>query len=770
MRTAVLLSVLLSGCAVTTLMTSGRSLPDLAGAAEAVGLGGKVTVHRDAWGIPHVRAVTEADAAFAVGYAQAQDRLFQLEGLRRIAYGGVAELVGPQGADLDAFMMSLELQKKAEESLRALDPDTRFVLAAYAAGVNAGADSLKGLSVEHRLLKQDRWREWTPVDSMAAFYVFSWTLSMNPAQELAAFQLREKLDLADLEALFGYEEGVAFDRSWGKVRTTKTGPLTGPFEAFITTLYNAQAAAASNGWVLSGERSVDGLPLLANDTHLHRVVPSPWYAVEARGGDVHVAGLTVPGLPFVVAGHNEQLAWGVTNASADYVDFAIVERIGDQGYMLEGDKKMLTERKVEVKVKDEGTKTYSTWHTEIGPVVTELDEKHLLVMRWSALELADRSADMLRGLSKAATVEGAVEVAALPGAVCLNLMLADTEGDIGWTVTGSVPVRRDHTGLVPYLASEAGSGWQGWAEEMPSAINPEGGVLVTANARPEHELADVLTAQYFPSWRQDRIEALLAESELHSEVTAAAIQADRLDTHAQARLPGLVAGITPRTEGAAAIAEDLRGWDFQSEPRVAEPLLWAELERQLVTVALEEKLGADGLRVYLGATDTERSLLETSGAFERYVADRDTAVRQALLDTYETLVLDVGEDPSEWEWGDVHQADFHHLFSREVPSLSILDAGKTEWGGSNSTVNVGGSDWAEGWEAVHLPASRMIMPLSSWDQASVILPPGNSGQPASRHYQDQLRAWARGDRVPLVFSDEAVAAAASSTLLLTPPK
>ncbi|MCB9793964.1 MAG: penicillin acylase family protein [Alphaproteobacteria bacterium] len=770
MRTAILLSFALSGCALTTLMTSGRSLPELAGEAEAVGLGGKVTVHRDAYGIPHVRAATEADAAFAVGYAHAQDRLFQLEGVRRLAYGGIAELVGPEAADLDAFMMSLELQKKAEESLRALDPDTRFVLAAYAAGVNAGAKSLKGLSVEHRLLKQDRWREWTPVDTMAAFYVFSWTLSMNPAQELAAFQLREQLDLADLEALFGHEEGVAFDRYWGRLRTARTGELTRPFDAFITTLYNAQTPAASNGWVLSGERSVDGRPILANDTHLHRVVPSPWYALEAKGGDVHVAGLSVPGLPFVVAGHNEQLAWGVTNASADYVDFAIVERKGERGYVLGGEEKALIERTVEVRVKDEGTRSVTSWHTEIGPVVTELDGQHLLVMRWSALELTERSADMLRALNKASRVEEAIAATALPGAISLNLMFADTQGDIGWAVTGSVPVRQGHTGLIPYLASEPGSGWSGWAEALPSAMNPEGGVLVTANAKPEHELADVLTAQYFPAWRQHRIEALLAESELHSEGTLAAIQADRLDTHAQARIPGLVADITPRTQGAADIADQLRAWDHLSEPRIPEPLLWAELERQLVTQALGEKLGEEGLRIYLGATDTERSLLESPGAFERYVGDRDTAVRQALMHTYETLVAEVGEDPSEWEWGAVHQADFHHVFSREVPALSILDAGSTEWGGSNSTVNVGGSDWAEGWEAVHLPASRMIVPLSDWDKSSVILPPGNSGQPASRHYQDQLRAWARGDRVPLVFTDEAVEQSAASTLLLTPPQ
>ncbi|MCB9765932.1 MAG: penicillin acylase family protein [Alphaproteobacteria bacterium] len=808
MRTAILLSLVLSGCALTTLMTQGRSLPQLAGEAEAEGLAGEVVVHRDERGVPHIRAASEADAAFALGYAHAQDRLFQLDATRRLAYGELSAYIGPKTADLDTFMAGLGLRAQAEASLKALEPETRFVIAAYTAGVNAGADSLKGLSIEHRLLKQDRWTEWTPLDTMASIYLFSLTLSTNAPQELVAYQLRDRLDRADVDALFGpHPQATPVEADWGRLRTTQAGELTGPAKAFFETLTIYHSPQASNAWVVGPERSADGKPILANDVHLHLLVPSPWYVADVSGGGVHAAGFTVPGLPGVVAGHNDSLAWGVTNVGADYMDLAVVERVGEQGYRLNGVDETLEARSVTVEVKDEGSRTETVNWTKLGPVLTELDGKHLLVLRWHAMETVDRSADVLRALARAGSVEEALPLSDTSMIVSLNLLLADTTGDFGWTITGQHPVREGHTGRVPYIASDArpapvpeeepkGSkkkkpaaeeppppppvelvapGWTGFAAERVRIQAPEAGFIASANSLPVIDgapspLGAVMAAQYELPWRQHRIEALLSETPTHTVDTIAEIQLDRHDPQAKANLARLINVSDPNSVGAKWVRDTLADWDYQTDAESIAPLIWGEFQEQLIRQLLTDELGEDGVEMYLAVAPAGQTVLDVDGGLERFTEDPDMAIRKALLNTWDSLVATYGEDTSLWEWGDVHAVAFDHPFAAEVSQLSMLNAGTVAGAGSDNTVAVGGSSWVEGWQTDHISSFRLIMPLSDLSASTYVLPPGNSGQPASRHYQDQLRTWARGDRNDLYYTNEQVERFARSALVLTPPK
>ena len=773
--------LLLTGCAMTTLMTAGRSLPELEGQLEAPGLAGPSTVSRDERGIPHIRANSEADAAYSVGFVHAQDRLFQLDLARRLAYGELAEIMGPQVVPLDVFMRSLDLETQAVEALKGMDADTRFVLAAYASGVNAGRDSAKAPPLEHRLLEQRKVADWTPADSMAVVFLNSWWLSRNADEELFAWLNRKDLSRDDLNALFGlYDTTEGADPYWEGIRKARSGDLSEPFRAFMGTMSGIQAEGqASNNWVISGERTASGKPILANDPHLVRSVPATWYIADVKGGDWHAAGGTIPGLPYVIVGHNETLAWGATNVMIDYVDFVVLERDGTLGYFLEGEKKTLTEKTVEIVVKDEDTpRSETVYLTEVGPVVTDLAGTHLLAMRWSALETTDAAPMLARQINLATSVEDIGELSTTGTNTGLNFVFADSDGNIGWQVSGNAPKRRAHSGLLPYPGSSEHHGWDGFYEELPGEINPERGYIVTANSRPPHEVdaeaevpvptAEQLSNSYIKPFRKDRIVELIVATDKHTPETVMAIQMDVQDGHARQMVPALLDGLDSKTEGGIWVRDTLLAWDFEANGRGVESLVWAEYNKQLVMYALEDTLSRDGVRTYLETCSAGGTLVDVEGGLEHFVEDPDMARRAALLDTHTSLTEQFGDSTSGWRWEYAHTLTFEHPFVAAGAPAS-LNAGYVDDGhGSPNTVNAAGYAWDQGYEMTWIPSMRMVVPLADVGAATVVVPPGQSGQPGSDHYQDHLRFWKNGEQLPLWFDDEDVQREAEYTLELAP--
>lgn len=773
--------LLLTGCAVTTLMTAGRSLPELDGQLEAPGLAGPSTVIRDERGIPHIRANSEADAAYSVGFVHAQDRLFQLDLARRLAYGRLAEILGPDAVPLDIFMRGLGLEERAIDAMKGLDPDTRFALAAYASGVNAGRDAAKKPPLEHRLLDQRKVEDWKPTDSMAVVFLNSWWLSRNADEELFAWLNRKELSRDDLDALFGlYPETNGADPYWEGIREARSGGLTDPFSAFMDTMAGVKAdGQASNNWVISGDRTADGMPILANDPHLMRSVPATWYIADIKGGDWHAAGGTLPGLPYVIVGHNETLAWGATNVMIDYVDFVVLERDGSMEYYLGGEKKRFEERSVEIVVAGEETPRAETviW-SEVGPVVTELAGTHVLAMRWTALEATDTSAMVARQINLSESVESLKEIEVTGSNTGLNFVFADSEGAIGWQVSGRAPIRKAHTGLLPYPGSSEHHGWDGYQTALPSEFDPERGYIVTANSRPEVEVdpkaevpvatAEELSSSYIKPFRKDRIVELIEATDKHTPESVMAIQMDIQDGQARQQVPALLEGLDSKTEGGKYIQETLQSWDFEANGRGAESLVWAEYNKQLVMYALEDTLSADGVQTYLETCAAGGTLLDVEGGLEHFVEDPDMARRAALLETHKALVEQYGESESGWRWEYAHTLTFEHPFVAAGAPAS-LNAGFVDDGhGSPNTVNAAGYDWTESYEMTWIPSMRLIVPLSDVGNATVVIPPGQSGQPGSDHYQDHVRFWKNGEQVPLWFHDEDVNREAAHTLQLVP--
>lgn len=766
---------LLSGCAITTIMTQGRSLATFEGEAAGPGLSVGATIHRDAKGIPHVRARSAADAVYGIGYVHGQDRQFQMDLTRRLMFGEMSELLGPDFVQYDAFMQSMDLRGHAERSLIAMDPDTKFELAAYAAGVNAAASAGKVPPLEYRLLEiEDPWREWTPTDSMAAAYLQSWGLG-GPWRELASFMVRDALDRDDMDALFRfYPEAPRTDPFWNQVQKAQTGAMTDPWQGFMKVLGPGDLPdpAASNNWVVGPERSADGSAILANDPHLGRQVPAVWHIVEAKGGDLHVAGGTVPGIPYVATGHNETLAWGVTNVMADYIDFVMLQR-KDGGYVLAGEQKAYERRTVTLNPRGaDGPVTVEVVTTEVGPVVTDPDDgAFVLAMRWSALELEEGGVSYLRALNYSGTVEQVMAMPEPMTSVGLNFVFADTLGDYSWRVIGSYPVRKGHTGAVPYPGSSEFHGWDGWQTGLPQVTNPDQGYVITANNRPQVEMdADVVTADvdaisttYIPPWRHDRIQALIEGQDAHTVESVGEIQNDSRLTHAEANLRDWIGDLSPQSVGGQFVAETLNAWDFESGPRSVAPLVWFELNKQLTMAGLEGHVSPDQLEWILRVSTPGRTILDTPAGLAHWVKDTDVITRQAMLSTYDALVAAYGEDHRSWTWGTAHAVTFDHPFK-----VGLLSAGSAEMSGGPNAVNQTGFGWTDNYETKWIASMRIVTPLSDVNRAQVVLPPGQSGQPGSKHYEDQLRTWAGGGTVPLWFSDEDVERHAEATLQLTP--
>ena len=794
------LGLLSSGCA---LMSVKRSHPQTAGEllvddvaitaaldptrTAVVGLDAPVEIHRDAAGVPHIRARTEHDLWFAVGFVHAQDRLWQMDLIRRLGQGRVAEWLGPEAVEFDAFMGALELDRRFEEAVPHAEPGLVAVGEAYAAGVNAGAASLPALPVEYRLMGVD-FEPWRVQDALAATTLNSWALSENVPKEIITLLLKDRLDAATATALWRWDpSSPPVDPSWDQIRELDIAPLNPAFLGLIEFLWGVHDPSASNNWAVAGSRTASGAPLLANDPHLLQLVPSVWYVHEGQGGPIHIAGAALAGTPFPASGHNERVAWGVTNVMADYTDLAVLERRGDLGYVLEGEERVLRAVEVEIPVKGKKAPEQRTvYWTEIGPVISTLDGSHILALRWNLLEIVDGTGKLFYDIQRARTAEDALSSAATtPSGMSQNLVVADVDGHIGWQVFGSIPARRGHSGRVPYLASEAGQGWDGWLEELPGQRDPEVGYIRTANSPPEleggevHPLTHQISTAYMPAWRQKRIGALIeegvdGEGGGHTVGSMLELQKDEHDAHALARIGELLDGIEsardledPELPDCARILLD---WDGEASNEAAAPAVWAVFQGLLIHDVLDPVLGEEGTHLYTAAAVSGRTVLDADLGYFLPEAERPAVVGAALVETCQILSEEFGsKDVGAWRWGELHPLKIRHPFSDATRLLEGWSLEERPWGGTHQTVNQAGYSWfAEDLATTWMASLRVITPLDDVGEAVFIYPGGQSGMPKHRHYRDLYETYVAGEVVPLWFDDEDVVAHAVQTLTLVP--
>jgi penicillin G amidase len=744
-----------------------RSLPQTEGTAALPCLEAPVEVVRDRFGIPHIFGRTRRDVARAQGYVHAQDRLFQMESLRRFAFGRLAELVGSRALEVDRVARRMRLRWAAERDAAACDAEVTAIAEAYCEGVNAFL-AHGPLPLELRLLRA-RPEPWTAIDVQAPAQMFALALSGNWGAELARARIAARVGEERMRRLdLGYPpEHPLIIEPRAAVRGLRIG----------RTLRERLGMGASNSFAVAGSRTAGGAPILANDPHLLLGAPCVWHAQHVAWDGGEWAGFTVAGAPALILGRNRRLAWGMTTAMLDTQDL-FVERLHPTDatrYEVDGDWVEGEVVREEIRVRGRRAPAVEEFLvTRHGPVVVDPEPggDEALALAWSSHEPGETSRALL-DLEVAGSVEEAERALDRFAAPPHNFTLADADGSIAYRLAGGpIPRRRSGDGSAPTPGWDSSLGWDGYLaqEELPRRRDPERGFVVTANNRISED--ERLTGEFLSGYRARRIETLLAERDRVGAEDCWSILLDRLS------LPGLelveaLRGFTSEDPLEQRVLDVLAAWDGELGPESEGGAVFGALMRSLEREAYADA-GTDPLSGEPDALPT--GLFERARpAVIRAVAERDDSffapgrtaedvVRAALA----AAVRMLGPDPVLWRRGRFHRVRFAHGLD-PVPGLRrVFSRGPYPVGGDADTVNVMARVPGVGPGSMIGAAMRAVFDLGDADGSLVSLVPGQSGHPASPHYDGLLPGWLRGEAVPLVMSRARVEDLAEARLVLQP--
>ena len=767
---------LVAGAAGTGLMAAGataawhflarRPLPKTKGRIELAGLAAPVRVRRDRWGVPHIEAEAEEDLYFAEGFCHAQDRLWQMDFYRRVVRGRVSEMAGAEALPLDRLMRTLGIRRAARAEAEALEPRLRGLLERFCEGVNAAAEAAPAPPLEMRLLRIG-FEPWRPVDILSLGKLLAFGLSTNWERELLRSDMLRDLGselTARLDPAYPAANPVVTQEPWSGDGLA----LVEQIDAVRRSIGLAAEASGSNNWAVSGERSATGAPLIAGDPHLPPSMPGIWYQVGLSHGGRTVRGASMPGMPGVYMGQNDDVCWTFTNVMADVEDL-FVERVEGDRYLFEGEWRPLEIVREEIPVKGrEEPEAIDVRLTHHGPIVNEAlgaDEAEPLALSWLALREPTAFAGMFELLEISS---GPELVAKLEGhtAPASNLIWADRHGSIGYKLVGRLPRR---LGGCPDLPKPGWSGefeWEGTVpyDELPEVVDPESGYLVTANNRivgdsyPHH-----ITSEWLDGFRAKRIEEMLLAGERHDIEDFEAMQSDDLS------LPGLEAA---RRLGRLQLAgqrevsalERLRSWDGRLDPdSIAATIYQAFLLRLAREVARAAIGDRDLCERYLDRADngftphitspwrwhSHLMALWEEGDEELIGRPWDGLVEESLAGALDDLEERFGSDPEAWRWGRVHEMEFPHPLGEANPLLHRLLNRRLRAGGAQETVSQIAYDPNDPYRAVWAPSWRMVADPTDPDRSRWQMFTGQSGHPASRHYDDLQADWLEGRTQPM---------------------
>ncbi|WP_338663000.1 penicillin acylase family protein [Pararoseomonas sp. SCSIO 73927] len=720
------------------------TLPGEDEALRVAGLSASVEIGFDPKGIPRIRASSERDAATAMGVLHARDRLFQMEMTRRGGAGRLSEIAGPSTLRLDRFVRTLGLRQRAEADLAALPAEARGMLEAYAAGVNAWI-AARGRFAAPEFIALGAPEPWKPSDSLLWGKVMGLWLSGNWRLETERARLSATLPAEKLWQLW------PSDDSPGRPDLAALPPperLAALLEATPSWGRGApQPGSASNAWALAPARSATGGALLASDPHLALQAPVLWYLarIELPGGRF-LAGATAPGVPLVVIGRNERLAWGFTTTHSDTQDVFVERLSGADAYETPDGPRPFATREERIAVRGRAEEVLRVRETRHGPVISDLDDQppgsEVLAVAMANLAPGDSQAAGLLALNRARSLEEARAAAALIGSPAQNLMVADAAGGIAMYLTGRTPVRASGDGALPAPGWDGARDWTGWVpfDAMPHQERPASGVLANANNRVQPPGAEpFLGRDWYGDWRFRRIGELLRQRERHAPGDLGAIQADAVDLLAREMLPLLLSPARPA--GIAGTARDLLlGWDGTAGPDMPQPLIFNAWAREfgrmaLATAGVSEEAFSPGAEFL-------RSLATPQGAEWCGPGGCAALSMRALEAATASLVSRFGPDPATWRWGAAHRVRLDHPLLRFVPGLGDMLRIEAPTPGDGQTVNRGGM--ARDFSHVHGPGLRIVMDLASRDGVAAAVATGQSGNPFSRHWRDMNAAWAAG--------------------------
>ena len=761
------------------------------GEQSVAGLSAAVEVIRDEWGVPHIYADNEYDLFFTQGYVHAQDRLWQMEFNRRIASGTLSAAVGASTLSTDSFLRTLGLRRAAERDWAGVDPDARVILEAYSDGVNAYIEAnRKRLPLEFTILGVDP-EPWTPVDILAWGKVMSFDLGGNYSFELLRAQIVAELGAeAAGELLPPYPDEApviippeALSYAWLR------GSDYAGVHSLEAVLGDADAFWGSNNWVVHGSRTATGSPLLADDMHLGLNMPSIWYENGLHGGRFDVVGYSFPGVPMVIVGHNEQIAWGVTNLGPDVQDFYI-EKLNDREnptqYEFMGEWRDLEIIQETIEVKGDEPVTIDVLITGHGPIMNDVidvaEGAEPLALRWTALESGQLFRAVMQ-LDLAGNWDEFREALRYWDAPSQNFIFADLDGHIGYQSPGVIPIRAEgHQGLVPAPGWTGEYEWQGYIpfDELPSVYDPPTGYIATANNKvvpddyPYH-----IAYEWAAPYRAQRITDLLAADDSITLEDMRNIHSQTYSLPAQALLPYLLA-VEPANELEAAALEMAENWDYCCDADCTATSIYQVWYRFLLQNTLGDELG-DLLDIYEG-----KQYIHVPMMIDMMVAGdaawfddvntpaietRDDIARQSLADAVDWLSERLGDEPAKWEWGKLHSMTFVHqpLGQSGIGILEKIFNSKTIAArGDSLTVDAASYSFGGSYEMNHGASQRMIVDLSDLGNSRSIHTTGQSGQVFHKHREDFIDLWQNVEYHPMLFDRPAIEEYAEATLELLP--
>ncbi len=762
------------------------SVPQREGSLSVTGLTAPVEIARDTYGIPHITASNDDDLYFAQGFVHAQDRLFQMDMERRLARGELSEIYGDKALAADRLFRHLGFAARAQGLLSSLPEKTKGIARAYCSGVNEAMASLRAWPVEFRLLRAAP-RKFTPEDIVAIGLLKSFGLAQW-GEETVLYGARRRLSREKAEELMPRVPADSPVVAPGFAAAAPPGlspsVLLNGLASLRRSVGDLPRAGGSNGWAVSGKKSATGRPLLANDPHILLPCPSLWYENHLVAPGVDVYGVSFPGAPAVVIGHNPDIAWGFTNVMLDDADF-FVERVEGEQVMYRGKWVPMKKRVEKIRVRGKGEETLSVWETPHGPVLSPVLNgiSSALSLRWVGFDGGD-ALGALHVLNRARNRrEFLAAVSGFPHPA-QNIVYADREGNIGVVTAGRIPVRKGGAGLFPVPGDTGEWEWTGTVpfSENPRVWNPSEGFVVAANFPPAgNSYGHYISRIYEPPDRGKRIVRMLAKEEMFSVEKFERMQWDVLRPDA-ARAVSLAIRVARERERESedfrTAAGILSGWDLRVSEESVGAALYEVFYEKMIENAFRDDLGA---RLYEEATRTSRLLWNAMDrAIDRgdsyFFENTETVVKESLDDLAARSLLDamaflthrLGKVPSTWKWGRLHQVTFAHPFGKKRYLRRWFNIGPHPVSGDGRTVFKEEFRHGTDFSVLVGPSMRQVVPLGFRSKSRSVITTGQSGHFFERNYRDQSPLWLSGASHPAWTDPRDIRENTGSVLRLTP--
>ncbi|WP_334878303.1 penicillin acylase family protein [Nostoc sp.] len=820
------LGLLLVGFATYTVR---QSFPQESGTIQLPELKAEVTVQRDKWGVPHIYAANSHDLFMAQGYIHAQERFWQMDFWRHIGSGRLSEMFGSSQVDTDKYLRTMGWARVAQQEIQEINAEMKAYLEAYADGVNAYLTEHQGsaLSLEYIVLKflnpGYKPEPWQILHSLTWGKVMAYDLGRNFESEIERAILLKTLTPAQVEELFPpypqdlpvilpeLQQGETAGKGRNKnVEVLLNSPdilpalesITKPMMALEKLIGPTGIGIGSNNWVISGQRTTTGKPILANDPHLGVQIPSIWYEVglhctpKSAECPYNVSGFSFAGMIGVIIGHSDRIAWGVTNVQSDVMDLYI-EKINPKNpnqYEVNGkwvDMQLVPET---IQVAGSQTIVQTVRYTRHGPILSdvspnlkdfkpskslELPQNYAVALRWTALA-PSKLGYAIPQINRAQNWQEFRSAASNYDVPAQNLVYADIDGNIGYQMPGKFPIRAQGDGRYPIPGWTDEYEWQGYInfEKLPKSFNPPQGYIATANNLVMREYPYLITADWVYGYRAKRIvEMISQQTQPISLKDVQQIQGDDRNLNAQTLVPLLKSIIvdTPRLQAAQKLLQD---WNLQLEMTSPAAALFEVFWKHLLADTFHDQLpekyfpdGGDRWYAVVANLVKQPNSAWWDNRNTPKVENRNQILRQSFIEAVDELERIQSKDPNNWNWGKLHTITFRNATlgkSGVAPIEALFNRGAFATSGNGETVNANRWRANKSFEVTDIPSLRMIVDLGNLDNSLAIHTPGQSGHAFHSHYNDMVEPWRKIEYHQMLWELKNVTENTTATLRLIP--